>query len=80
MFRGQPQMSAAERIPQFVQLDARVSKRFDLGRARLELYADVQNVTNRKNREDIVYNYNYTQRNYITGLPTLAIVGARAEF
>lgn len=68
------------RVPQFVQLDARVSKRFDFERFRLELYADIQNVTNRKNREDVVYNYNYTQRNYITGLPTLAVVGARVEW
>ena len=50
------------------------------GKGRLELYADVQNITNRSNREDIVYNFDYTQKSYITGLPTLAVVGARLEW
>jgi TonB family protein len=65
------------RIPAFAQADVRLSKRFTWDKLKLELYADVQNITNRKNREDIVYNYNYTERNYITGLPTLAVVGGR---
>lgn len=68
------------RIPAFAQADVRVSKRFELGLAKLELYVDVQNVTNRANREDIVYNYNYTAKNYISGLPTLAVAGARLEW
>jgi hypothetical protein len=68
------------RIPAFIQADVRVSKRFMWPWGKLELYADVQNVTNRPNREDIVYNYNYTARNYITGLPTLAVVGGRFEW
>jgi hypothetical protein len=68
------------RIPAFAQADVRVSKRFDLGAAKLELYLDVQNVTNRSNREDIVYNYDYTAKSYITGLPTLAVAGARLEW
>ncbi len=68
------------RIPDFAQADLRLSKRFNWDTTKLELYADVQNITNRKNREDIVYNYNYTARNYITGLPTLAVVGARLDW
>jgi TonB family protein len=68
------------RIPAFAQADLRVSKKFTWSWGKVELYADVQNITNRKNREDIVYNYNYTSRNYITGLPTLAIVGARLDW
>jgi TonB family protein len=68
------------RIPAFAQADVRLSKRFNWEWAKLELYVDVQNVTNRQNREDIVYNYNYTAQNYITGLPTLAVVGARFEW
>ncbi len=68
------------RIPAFLQADLRLSKRFTWDTTKLELYADVQNLTNRKNREDIVYNYNYTSRNFITGLPTLAVVGARFEW
>jgi hypothetical protein len=37
-------------------------------------------VTNRKNPEEIIYNAQYTVRGYITGLPTLAVLGARLEF
>ncbi|WP_394820718.1 TonB-dependent receptor domain-containing protein [Pendulispora albinea] len=68
------------RIPAFVQADLRVSKRFKWDPFKLELYVDVQNITNQKNREDITYNYNYTKQNYITGLPTLAVAGARLEW
>jgi outer membrane receptor protein involved in Fe transport len=68
------------RIPAFAQADLRASKRFALGWGKLELYVDVQNLTNRSNREDIVYNFNYTAKSYISGLPTLAVAGARLEW
>ena len=76
----QPQFGAHNsiRIPAFVQLDARFSKKFDLGQqTHAELYLDVQNVTYRKNPEEIVYNYNYTQKTYITGLPILPVLGGK---
>jgi TonB family protein len=65
------------RIPPFYALDLRVSKRFKLGSTVLETYLDVQNVTNHSNPEEIVYNTNYTQKSYITGLPILPVIGAR---
>jgi hypothetical protein len=69
------------RIPDFIQADARVSKHFDFdAMTKLDIFLDVQNVTDQQNREDIVYNYNYTKRNYITGLPTLPVLGARFEW
>ena len=68
------------RIPDFVELDARVSKRFKLKQSTLELYLDVQNVTNRDNPEEIAYNADYTQRRYIQGLPLLPVLGAKWEF
>jgi hypothetical protein len=68
------------RIPDFVQADVRFSKRFTFGSVKAEAYVDVQNVTNRRNPEDIVYNYDYSQRGYITGLPILPVVGVRAEW
>ena len=49
-------------------------------RVKLNVFLDVQNITDRQNPEEIVYNYNFTQRDYITGLPTLAVLGARVEF
>lgn len=66
------------RIPAFVQADVRFAKRFELGeRTGAEVYLDVQNVTNRKNPEEIVYNYNYSQKTYITGLPILPVIGGK---
>jgi TonB family protein len=68
------------RIPAFVALDLRAAKRWDFGRVKLELYLDVQNVTNKKNAEDIVYNYDYTKQSTITGLPILPVLGARLDY
>ena len=68
------------RIPAFYQLDARLETLVRLRGAKLNVFLDVQNVTNRKNPEEIIYNYNFTTKRYITGLPTLAVLGARVEF
>jgi hypothetical protein len=69
-----------DRLPAFVQLDARIDKSFTFNRWRLALYLDVQNVTNTQNPEISTYNYNYTQQNFINGLPILPIFGIRGEF
>jgi TonB family protein len=68
------------RIPDFVQLDIRLEKTFNFRRASLNVFVDVQNVTNRANPEEIVYNYDFTKHAYITGLPTLAVLGLRVQF
>jgi TonB family protein len=68
------------RIPDFWQLDVRFSKRFTFGTNELEVYLDVQNVTNHQNPEEIVYNPDYTQKSYINGLPILPVLGARFGF
>jgi TonB family protein len=68
------------RIPAFVQLDVRASKRFTFGDVKAEVYVDVQNVTNKRNPEDVVYSYDYTKRGYITGLPILPVAGGRIEW
>ena len=68
------------RLPAFYQLDARLERAWVLRRAKLNVFLDVQNVTNRKNPEEIIYNAQYTVKGYITGLPTLAVLGARLEF
>lgn len=68
----------AERIPSFFQLDLRVAKRVKLSAAgELEMYLDVQNVTNRSNPEELAYSADYRQKRYITGLPILPVAGAR---
>jgi TonB family protein len=68
------------RIPAFVQLDLRAAKRFDFGRVKAEIYLDVQNVTNKKNAEDLVYSYDYKKQSTITGLPILPVFGGRLDF
>jgi outer membrane receptor protein involved in Fe transport len=67
------------RVPAFYQLDARLEKTLTFVGHRTNVFLDVQNLTNRKNPEEIIYNYDYTSRKYITGLPTLAVLGARME-
>ena len=67
-----------ERIPEFYALDVRLAKRFKLGSTvGLETYLDVQNVTNHQNPEEIVYNFNYKSKSYITGLPILPVIGGK---
>jgi TonB family protein len=68
------------RTPDFFQLDLRVDKRWTYRTWMLALYLEVQNVTNRKNAEDASYNYDYTQKGWMTGLPLFPSFGIRAEY
>jgi len=71
------------RLPAFVQLDARADYAWKLRRATIDVYLDVQNVTDQRNAEEIVYHDDYSNHarpGYVTGLPTLAVAGARVEF
>ena len=69
------------RIPAFWQIDVRVERSFALGEAaRLLVFADIQNITNRENAEEIVYSASFRQRSTITSLPAIAVVGGRLEF
>jgi TonB family protein len=70
----------ATRVPDFVQLDLRAAKRFDIAKTKMEVYLDVQNVTDRENAEEIVYSSNYGQRRYIRGLPILPVFGAKWDW
>jgi hypothetical protein len=70
----------SSRLPTFWQLDVRVAKDLKLGATDLEIYLDVQNVTNRANPEEIVYNANYSDKEFIRGLPVLPVLGARWSF
>jgi hypothetical protein len=70
----------SERIPAFHQLDLRVDKEWAFERWRFSLYLDLQNVYNRENPEAVRYNYNFTQRTFLTGLPILPAIGMRGDF
>jgi TonB family protein len=67
------------RIPDFAQLDVRVSKTFRVATTKAELYADVQNVTDRENAEELIYSQDYGERRTIRGLPILPVLGLRWE-
>ena len=69
-----------QRLPLFHQLDLRADKTWTFASWKLSAYLDVQNVTNSQAVEDLSYNYNFTQSNYVKGLPILPSVGLRAEF
>jgi hypothetical protein len=70
----------SKRLPLFHQLDFRIDKRWQFRVWRLSAYLDVQNVYNNAAVEGVVYNYNFSQRVYQTGLPILPSIGLRAEF
>jgi hypothetical protein len=68
------------RLPDFWQLDLRAERRVRLAdTADVVVYLEVLNVTNRTNGEEYVYNADYTRRATVSGLPTIAVVGVRAE-
>lgn len=70
----------ASRIPAFFQLDVRGAKKIKIAKTDLEIYVDVQNVINRANPEEVVYDYRYAKKAYITGLPVLPVVGVSWNF
>jgi TonB family protein len=67
------------RLPAFHQLDLRVDKLWQFESWRLSAYLDLQNAYNRKNTEDISYNYDFSQSKPLPGLPILPIIGLRGE-
>ncbi len=69
-----------ERLPPFHALDLRVDKRWKFKYWQLSTYLDVQNVYNNQNAEAVGYNFNYTAREYVNGLPILPSIGVRADF
>jgi len=74
---GEPKSA---RLATFHQLDARLDKVWTFDTWKLDLYLDVQNVTNHGNQEGWTYSYNYAQRTPMTGLPILPILGIRGNW
>jgi TonB family protein len=68
------------RLPDFWQLDLRVDRSFLFGKsAKLLVYAEGLNVTDHTNGEEYIYSIDYARRATISGLPALAVVGARID-
>lgn len=72
--------TASERLPLFHKLDVRLDKRWKFPTWQLSAYLDVQNAYDNGNVEGIQYNYNYTSRLFVTGIPILPSIGMRGEF
>ena len=75
-----PGLPWSQRLPDFAQLDVRVDKRFTFKTWSLTAYLDVQNVTNAKNPEALLYNFNYSRSTFVTGIPILPTAGLRGEW
>jgi TonB family protein len=69
----------SQRLPARHQLDLRVDKQWTFQSWKLSAYLDVQNVYNAKNVEEVGYNYDYSERQTVQGLPILPIIGLRGE-
>ncbi|MBM4358242.1 MAG: TonB-dependent receptor [Deltaproteobacteria bacterium] len=71
---------ASERLPMFHSLDIRVDKAWQFQAWKLSAYLDVQNSYNNQNPEAITYNFNFTQRQFVSGLPILPSIGMRGDW
>ena len=70
----------SERLPAFFAADVRGERRFTISEAvHGALYLEIQNLTDRANAEEIIYNADFSQKSYLTSLPLLAIAGVRLE-
>lgn len=75
-----PGRSNSERAGAFHQLDVRLDKEFKFRTWALSLYLDVQNAYSRLNPEGYFYNYDYSKRSQVSGLPIIPSLGLRGEF
>ncbi len=74
---GQP---FSERLPLFHQADVRIDKHFTFRTWRFSTYLDIRNLYNNMAAEGYVYNFDFSQKAYQTGLPILPSIGLRGEF
>ncbi|MDX2052624.1 MAG: TonB-dependent receptor [Polyangiaceae bacterium] len=70
----------SRRLPLFHQLDLRLDKMWKFDWWAFSTYLDVQNAYNNQAVEALVYNYNFSQESYQTGLPLIPNIGVRGEF
>jgi len=68
------------RMPLFHQLDVRVDKRFVFRWWMLSLYLDIQNVYSYQYSEFLQYNFDYSRRGVLKGLPIVPSLGIKGEF
>ncbi len=67
------------RNPLFNMLDIRIQKKWIFEGWKLAVFLDIRNVYNQRNQEGIVYNYDYSQKSGLFGLPIIPALGIRGE-
>jgi len=70
----------SDRLPTFQQLDLRVDKTWVFDTWKFSTYLSVINATNHANVEAPSYNYDYTEKGSVNGLPILPIIGVKGEW
>lgn len=75
---GIPGDRMSARVPAYWQIDARIDKTIQARIWRFVLFADVMNVTNRRNPEFPSYTHDYAKVRYERGLPILPMIGLEA--
>lgn len=69
-----------ERLPPYWAVSLRIDKLFTFRSWQLDVYLDLLNVLRGVNPEFEVYNYDYTEKAYIRGLPFIPSPGFEAKF
>ena len=70
----------SERFPMFHQLDLRIDKTWIFNRWKLSAYLSLVNAYNRENVEGFSYNFDFSERDNVTGLPVLPILGIKGDW
>ncbi len=69
-----------ERLPTFHALDVRLDKHWQFALWKFSMYLDVQNVYNSSSAEGVATNFDFTNRQFVSGLPILPSIGLRGEW
>lgn len=69
-----------ERLPYYQRFDIHLGREFLLWGMRGEFHVTILNITNRKNIQGYLYNWDYTLRKAIYMLPRVPLFGLRIEF
>lgn len=73
-------LTNSERISAFHQWDLRLDKRWVFEYFTVAAFLEVLNVYNRGNVEGFTYNFDFSERSEITGLPVIPNLGVRIDF
>jgi len=69
----------SERLPPYLAGHMRIDKIIAFKRVKLDLYLDMLNVVTGENPEFVIYNYDYTESDYLSGLPFIPSPGFQIE-